>query len=613
MENTQFIKRVRDKFRVSLLAKISLSIVLFFVVIVASNIFEVSFVCKKVLGGYFENQMHEKIASHEAVTQKSLMELNAFVAQMPIVFPELGKKIAESDYDYIVNTAKQTASLMKNDGYVITDAIGNIKYNSYQTKCTRKQLTEFGDFVDWLCVQEDLVYNGYVNFLDQGICLVTAHALPDMTTGEVKGTFIVVQQRAFDNDYLKDNSEMLQLSGQTIYEGTTLMGSSVFAGQETVHMEISDYNLADSVYQQKKVMLTVEDYGKETYFSAYSPIIGYTGDVIGISNMAEDVSVMNSIVKTIGTTVLLFALLIGAVLLSFMIRFFRKNITQYIKQVTQTVRSIADGNLTEDVLQPNTGDEIAQLCKGVRDMQKSLSDTILSISQTADLLHSSSEGLSKSSFQLSDGATKQASSLEQISSSLQQMASNIHLNKDNACLTEQQMAAADDAVQRIADSASDSMNETQRIATSIAAINELVSQTNILSLNASVEAARAGNMGKGFGVVAREVGRLAEQTKITASDISEKAGKSIVGAQNINSLLDEVSPQLHKVSALVKEIAVSSQEQSIGADQINIAVLDLNNVTQETALSAKHIASNADELSLTSEKLRQIVSTFKLA
>ncbi|MBE6339305.1 MAG: methyl-accepting chemotaxis protein [Bacteroidales bacterium] len=612
METTQFIKRVRDKFRVSLLAKISLSIVLFFIIIVTSNIFEVSFVCKRVLGDYFNHQMHEKIESHRGFTEKALMDLNNFVGQMPIVFPELGQKIVENDFDYIIQTAKQTSTLMSNDGYVITDAIGNIKYNSYQTKCTRKQLTEFGDFVDWLCAKEDMTYNGYVNFLDQGICLVTAHVLPNMETGEPVGTFIVVQLRATDNDYLKRNSEMLQLSGQTVYEGTTLVGSSVFAGQETVHMELEDPSIADSVYQHQKVMLTVENYGKDTYFSAYSPIIGYTGDVIGISNMAEDVSVMNSIVKTIGSTVLVLALLIGAVLLSFIIRFFRKNITEYIKRVTQTVRSIADGNLTEEVLQPQTSDEIAQLCQGVRDMQKSLSDTILSISQTADLLHSSSEGLSKSSFQLSDGATKQASSLEQISSSLQQMASNIHLNKDNACLTEQQMAAADDAVQRIADSASDSMNETQRIATSIAAINELVSQTNILSLNASVEAARAGNMGKGFGVVAREVGRLAEQTKITASDISEKAGKSIVGAQNINSLLDEVSPQLHKVSALVKEIAVSSQEQSIGADQINIAVLDLNNVTQETALSAKHIASNADELSLTSEKLRQIVSTFKL-
>ena len=196
MENTQFIKRVRDKFRVSLLAKISLSIVLFFVVIVASNIFEVSFVCKSVLGDYFERQMHEKIASHEAVTEKSLMELNGFVAQMPVVFPELGKKIAESDFDYIVKTAKQTASLMKHDGYVITDAVGNIKYNSYETKCTRKQLTEFGDFIDWLCVKEDLVYNGYMNFLDQGICLVTAHALPDMSTGEV----VVNVPGKLDND-----------------------------------------------------------------------------------------------------------------------------------------------------------------------------------------------------------------------------------------------------------------------------------------------------------------------------------------------------------------------------------------------------------------------------
>lgn len=606
-------QKMREKAGRSLLTKIAIAVSLFSFVLIFANIMGVSFICKEVLSDYFDNQMREKIHSREVFVNHSLTTLSGFVGQMPVVFPEIAQKIAEEDFDYVIKTSKQTASLMENDGYVITDAEGNILYNTYPTECTEQQMAEFKEFVSWLCQKEDLIYNGYMKFLDQGICIVTAHALPDITTMQIKGTFIVVQVRVFDNDYLKSCGDMLQVSGQTVFEGTTLMGSSVFAGQETVHIEIGDKAIADTVYQHGTIVHTIEDYGEETYFSAYSPIYGYKGEVIGIYNNAVDVTVMKNIARTIGLSLLIIALSVGAVLIWLIIRFFRTNMTQYIERVTETVRSIADGDLTEEVHQPNTNDEISRLCKGVLDMQTSLTNTIQSISQTADFLHSSSEELSRSSFDLSDGATKQASSLEQISSSLEEMAGNIHQNKDNATVTEQKMAAADSAVQQIADSATDCMNDTQQIASSIRAINSLVGQTNILSLNASVEAARAGNMGKGFAVVAKEVGRLAEQTKITAYDISEKAEKSIIGTQNINALLDQVTPQLHSVSALIKEITVSSQEQSIGADQINIAIADLNKVTQESAVNANGIANNAQELSSMADKMNQIVGTFKLA
>lgn len=611
MNIRQQLTTVSQKIARSLLLKIAIAVSIFSFGIVFSNCIGVFFVTKNVLGEYFGNQLREKIHSQHVIGENALMTLNAFIDKMPKVFPDLGQAIADENFDYIIQTAQQTADLISHDGYIITDAEGNIKFDSYQEEYTNEQTEALKKFVTWLSQKNDLTYNGYINILNKGICVVSAHALPDINTMQIKATFIVVQLQLCDNEYLKRTGDMLQITG-TVFDGTACVGSSLFAGGETVNFEMPQTWIADTVYQKKQPVATVDEYNGNTFISAYAPIPNYDGSVIGIYNAGVDITVLKSIISIVITTLLIAAVTIGALLLWLILRYFRRNIVNPITSLNESAQHIADGDLTQEVRIIHTHDEIERLCIGMHNMQTSLKDTISTIARTSDFLHSASEGLSRSSLQLSDGANKQAASLEEVSSSLEEMAGNIHQNKDNANITEKQMAAADKAVQQIADSATTSMNDTQKIASSIRDINALVNQTNILSLNASVEAARAGNMGRGFAVVAKEVGRLAEQTKITAFDISKKAETSIVGTQNINTLLDEVTPQLHQVSALIKEIAVSSQEQSIGADQINLAIADLNRVTQESAANAEEIAANAEELSGMADKMKQIVGTFKI-
>ena len=614
MDITKQAKKVGRKISHSLLLKVIISVSAFSFILIVCNLIGISIISKQVLGEYFGNQLREKIHSQHVIGENALMTLNSFVAMMPAVYPELGERIAQEDFDYVVNVAKSSDSMMANDGYLIADADGNIKYYSYGTEPTEEQMVRFHEFTDWLKQKEDLTYNGYLDVLDQGVSVVSAHALPDMSTMQVKAIFLVVQLRLSDCDYLKRTGDMLQISG-TVYKGKKLIGSSLLAGQgdvESMNIEIPQTWISDSIYQTKQPVVAIDETEAGTFISAYAPIPDYRNDVIGIYNAAIDISVMKEIITIMILTLIIIALVVGGLLLWGIVKYFQKNMVNPIQSLTQTAQRIAQGDLTEQIRIATTHDEIEQLSIGVKDMQKSLAENISGLTRTANFLHAASEGLSRASLQLSDGANKQAASLEEVSSALEQMAGNIHQNKDNATMTEKQMEQADKAVQQIANEATDSMNDTRKIATSIKAINDLVGQTNILSLNASVEAARAGNMGKGFGVVAKEVGRLAEQTKNTALDISEKANKSIIGTQNINTLLDEVTPQLHRVSELVKEIAVASQEQSIGADQINLAIADLNRVTQESAANAEEIAANAQELSSTSDKMKQIVGKFKL-
>ena len=226
---------------------------------------------------------------------------------------------------------------------------------------------------------------------------------------------------------------------------------------------------------------------------------------------------------------------------------------------------MSHGDLANIIPNPNTGDEIQLLRDSMEATRLGIADTIKTIKVTAQNLHNYSAEMSNSSQQLSDGANQQAAALEEISSSLEEMTANIHQTTQNAQNTQALVTKADESINNVADEASTNREDSLKISDALAAINELVSQTNILSLNASVEAARAGEQGKGFAVVAKEVGRLADQTKDTASGISDTATKVIGGAEKINRKIEEVTPQIHEVSSLIKlrqQVANKTSEQN---------------------------------------------------
>ena len=192
------------------------------------------------------------------------------------------------------------------------------------------------------------------------------------------------------------------------------------------------------------------------------------------------------------------------------------------------------------------------------------------------------------------------------------MSANIQNNTSNSMETNGMAAEIGQAIGNVDDASAKNLEAARNIAKDIEAINELVMQTNILSLNASVEAARAGDQGKGFGVVAREVGRLAEQTRETADNINNTASQSIEHAEVSSELLNNILPKIKRTIELVREITTASIEQNSGAEQINSAINDLNKVTQENAANAEEIAANSQELASTAEKMNNLISFFKI-
>lgn len=282
-----------------------------------------------------------------------------------------------------------------------------------------------------------------------------------------------------------------------------------------------------------------------------------------------------------------------------------------LKKEIDYAREIAEGNL-EAKLDIDQKDEIGVLAESLRQMVERTKAVIVSVINAGNNLADASFQLSGASQDISIGASQQASSIEEISASIEEMTSNIEQNADNAKKTEEITKNVNTKVVDGSTIILSSVEAMEKIADKISIISDIAFQTNILALNASVEAARAGEYGKGFGVVASEVGKLAEKTKAAASEINEISRSSVEIAEKTKNIMNDLVPSIKNSSMLVQEISAASKEQRDASDQINNAIQLLNDISQQNAASSEEMATNSEELSGQAEQLLNVIAHFKV-
>lgn len=428
---------------------------------------------------------------------------------------------------------------------------------------------------------------------------------PIVFNGEVVGAVFV-------GVYEKDIAGIKEMFGHKVYYESGYPFLVDATGEMIIHPTMEGQNIGE-VTAFRKVLDSKEAMGKinhpwdgvmKIHYYGYIP---KTDSYVVVSVPEDDVldginHLRNAIL--LSTIFAIMAIVLINILLT---RSLAKDISMAVDFTTR----VASGDLNASI-DIDQKDEIGILVKALSQMVDKLREVVGGIITGSVEIASASQQISSGSQMMSQGANSQAVAAEEVSSAMEEMAANILQNTENARLTERMSESARDSMYKMSEAGRRSSESIRDIIDRISIINEIAFQTNILALNASVEAARAGVHGRGFAVVAAEVRKLAERSKTAADEIALLSRTSLEVTEETDKLIKEMVPEILKTSELVKEIAAASGEQAAGVEQVNNAVNELNNVIQSNAASSEELATSSEELAGQSEQLKAMISYFRI-
>lgn len=341
-------------------------------------------------------------------------------------------------------------------------------------------------------------------------------------------------------------------------------------------------------------------------------------ETVSIANMPSNwiigIEVPMGIIFKDANTILYQSILtgiIGLLLLFIIIYLIAIRMTSPIIKGVNFAQSISSGilNSTIDI---NQNDEIGDLAESLSVMAAKLSSIIRNITESSETITQSSGELLESSVKLSEGANNQASSSEEISASMEQMLTRIHQNTENARKTEAIALKAASGIQAGNEASKALISSMENIDRKITIVGEIAKQTNLLAINAAIEASRYGIQGKGFAVVAAEIKKLAENSQQAAKEINKLSAIGLFQAKETGDKLTEIMPDIELTAELVRQISASNVEQKTSSEEINAGIQQLNIVTQQNAESSFELSINSNNLSKEAENLRKLIAYFKI-
>ncbi len=324
-----------------------------------------------------------------------------------------------------------------------------------------------------------------------------------------------------------------------------------------------------------------------------------------------------------------------------------------VKDGSDVLKELAKGDLTKRMQGEYFGDH--QLIKNsINTVADSLSAALSEVSSAALAAASASNQISSSTEEMASGSSELASQVTEIASAVEEMTKTIYETTKNTVMVAEKSKASSNSVKfgvkkveetktgmkqiveassRTGGIISDLAKQTDQIGEITQVIDDIADQTNLLALNAAIEAARAGEQGRGFAVVADEVRKLAERTTKATKEIADTIKNIQVGVLDANNsmgsaqssvtlgmkLTDEVSIALNEimdsteaVTDLASQVSAASEELSSTSEQISKSIENINSVTNESASGVQQVARAAEDLSRLTENLQNLVMKFKI-
>lgn len=356
-----------------------------------------------------------------------------------------------------------------------------------------------------------------------------------------------------------------------------------------------------------------------------------------------------SFARTLLLSITAAALLLGA-LAAWLIA---GQIVMPLRQALHAANRIAEGDLSHDIQTPRR-DELGQLQRSIGQMTVNLRGLIGGIGDSATQIASAAEELSSVTEQTRTGVNNQRDETEQVATAMNQMLATAqevarHAEQASAAATQanQQTELGDqvvtDAVAQIEHLAHEMarssqamlglQRESQKIGSVLEVIKSVSQQTNLLALNAAIEAARAGEAGRGFAVVADEVRSLAQRTQQSAEEIEELISGLHRGTQQVADIMDnsrnltdnsvqltrragDALANITRTVAVIQEmnpqIAAAAEEQTAVAEEINRSVMKVKDVSEQTSAASQETAAASVELARLGSDLQVWVGKFKV-
>lgn len=350
------------------------------------------------------------------------------------------------------------------------------------------------------------------------------------------------------------------------------------------------------------------------------------------------------------TIVLVAGAVIGGSLAYFLIR----SILGAVRPLVARARAIASRDLSGEPLVARSKDEIGQLVLSVNEMSASLNGLVSEVRNSASEVAAAATEVAASSEQLNRGIAEQSDQLRQVSSAVEEISASISEVADKSTNAANDASSAGEVAEQGAQVVSNTVNGMQQINETVTAtaravdslgdrsqkigevvdvINEIAEQTNLLALNAAIEAARAGEHGRGFAVVADEVRKLADRTtkatqeiaeSISAiqSETSEAVRRMSDGTEHVRtgvelatqagSQLQTIVTSSREVARLIESIAAAAEEQSVASNEISGSVEQIASVAQQTREAVSQSTQAAMDLSGKAEQLQALVAGFKV-